>query len=113
VWFLPAFQSDGFAVYGGEFIYTIDAKSGKITKDDSYFQGQFRAFNSQPPREISLNYSEREKPTLGSIFFVWYYKTYFTRITIDNSRSASAAIKTGDSYAWVHVEKDKKAAATK
>jgi hypothetical protein len=109
VWLFPAFQTNGVAVYGGEFVYTIDPAGEKITKDESYFQGAFRGFNAKPPREIWLNYREKEKPTLGAIFFVWYYKEYFTKIFIDNSNSTSTVIKTGDNgYAWVHVEKDKK-----
>jgi hypothetical protein len=111
VWLLPAFQTDNIAVYGGEFVYTIDPAAEKITKDESYFQGSFRGFKSTPPREIWLTYAEKEKPTLGSIFFVWYYKEYFTHITIDNSKSTSTVMKTGNEYIWVHVEKDKKSAA--
>ncbi|HEY6805101.1 MAG TPA: hypothetical protein VI306_16115 [Pyrinomonadaceae bacterium] len=107
VWLLPAFQPNGVAVYGGEFVYTIDATAEKITKDESYFQGTFRGFNAQPPREIWLNYTEKEKPTLGSIFFVWYYKEYFTKIYVDNAKSTSTVIKQGNEYMWVHVEKDK------
>jgi len=108
VWLLPAFQTNGVAVYGGEFIYTIDALGEKITKDESYFQGAFRGFNTKPPREIWLNFREKENPTLGSIFFVWYYREYFTRIYIDNSKSTSSVIKSGSEYMWVHVEKDQR-----
>ena len=86
VWILPAFQTNGVAVYGGEYIYTIDQTANKITKDESYSQGNFRGFKAEPPREIWLNYRETEKPTLGAIFFVWYYKSYFTNIFIDNSK---------------------------
>lgn len=106
VWIFPAFQTNGVAVYGGEFIYTIDATAEKIIKDESYFQGAFRGFNAKPPREIWLNYGEKEKPTLGSIFFVWYYKDYFTRISIKNAKSTSSVIKNGDKYMWAHVEND-------
>lgn len=106
IWLFPAFQTNNVAVYGGEFIYTIDAAVEKITKDESYFSGAFRGFNVKPPREVWLNYSEKEKPTLGSIFFVWYYKEYFTKIFIDNSKSTSTVIKNGNQYMWVHVEKD-------
>ena len=106
VWVFPAFQTNGVAVYGGEFIYTIDATAEKITKDESYFQGAFRGFNAKPPREIWLHYTEKEKPTLGSIFFVWYYKNYFTRISIKNAKSTSLVIKNGGEYMWVHVEND-------
>ena len=111
VWLLPAFQTNGVAVYGGEFIYTLDQTGAKINKDESYFQGQFRGFETTPPREIWLNYREKEKPTLGAIFFVWYYKSYFTKIYIDNAKSTSTVIKDGaNGYIWVHVEKDKKPA---
>lgn len=107
VWLLPAFQPDGTAIYGGEFIYTIDKLGTKITKDESYFQGTFRGFKTDKPREIWLNYRELEKPTLGAIFFVWYYKQYFTNIFIDNAKSTSTVIQDkGKSYGWVHVEKE-------
>lgn len=107
VWLLPAFQTDGTAVYGGEFIYTFDQTANKILKDESYFQGAFRGFKTNPPREIWLNYRELEKPTLGAIFFVWYYKSYFTNIFIDNAKFTSTVIQPEPrNYTWVHVEKE-------
>jgi hypothetical protein len=106
VWLFPAFQPNRMAVFGGEFIYTVDAAGEKITKDESYFQGEFRGFATNPPREIWLNYKEKEKPTLGAIFFVWCYKEYFTKIFIDNSVSASTVMRDDKKgYFWVHVAK--------
>lgn len=35
VWILPAFQPNSVAVFGGEFIYTIDETGTKVLKDDS------------------------------------------------------------------------------
>jgi hypothetical protein len=106
VWLLPAFQTNRMAVFGGEFIYTIDAAGEKITKDESYFQGSFRGFMTDPPREIWLNYKEKEKPTLGTIFFVWYYKEYFTKIFIENSYSTSTVMADENkNYTWVHIAK--------
>lgn len=107
VWLLPAFQPDGIAVFGGEAYYVIDKMTTKVVKEDTYFQPNFRGFKASPPREIWLDYREIEKPTLGTIFFVWYYKTYFTKINIDNAKSVSTVIKTDkDGYMWVHVEKE-------
>lgn len=109
VWMLPAFQTDGTAVFGGEGIYRIDGTGSKIIADTSYFQKNFRGFKADPPREIWLDYREVEKPTLGSIFFVLYYKAYFTNIFIDNSKSTSSIIKDGkNGYFWVSVEKEEK-----
>jgi hypothetical protein len=108
VWIFPAFQPNSVAVYGGEFIYTIDVGGTKILKDDSYYQGQFRGFDVGEPREIWLNYEELDKPSLGGIFFVWYYKSYFTRIVLDTKLSKSTLFKHEDdkSYYWVHAEKE-------
>lgn len=109
VWILPAFQVSGYAVYGGEFIYLIDQSGNKLLKDDSYYQGQFRAFKVDKPREIWLNYRELEKPTLGSVFFVWYYKRYFTSIKIDNRNYVTSTIKDEDgNYTWFSYEKNSK-----
>ncbi len=107
VWMFPAFQRDSTAVYGGEGIYQIDSTGSKIITDQSYFQKGLRGFKVGTPREIWIDYAEVEKPTLGSIFFVWYYKSYFTNIYIDNSKSTSTVINTGPGgYMWVNVEKD-------
>lgn len=106
VWILPAFQTDSYAIYGGEFIYNIDQTGMKILKDESYYQGQFRAFKVDKPREIWLNYREIEKPTLGAVFFAWYYKSYFTKIVIDNSKSISTPFKADNSWTWIHAEKE-------
>lgn len=109
VWMLPAFQRDATAVYGGEAHYTIDSSGEKVLKEDCYFQKALRGFRAQPPREIHLDYQEVEKPTLGAIFFVWYYKSYFTNIYVDNSKSTSTVIDSGkDGYIWLHVDKSEK-----
>lgn len=106
VWLLPAFQSNGLAVYGGEYIYRLDETASKIIKDESHFQGNFRGFKTGNPREVWIKYNELEKPTLGAIFFVWYYKRYFTKINLETAKSVSSVIKIGDNYTWVHIEKE-------
>lgn len=107
VWIFPAFQPNSTAVYGGEFIYTIDQSGNNVLKDNSYFQGSFRGFKVDNPREIWLNYRDTYKPTLGAVFFVWYYKQYFTSIYIDCSKSTSTAFKGNDNkYTWIHAEKE-------
>lgn len=106
VWILPAFQPNSTAVFGGEFYYKFDSTGNQLLTKEEYFQGNFRGFKVGEPREIWLNYTDVDKPTLGSIFFVWYYKKYFTKINIETSKSISTVIKSGDSYTWLHVEKD-------
>ncbi len=109
VWFLPAFQRNGMAVYGAEFIFRIDRRGEKILKETSHIQKNFRGFMAKPPREIWLDFEDTEKPTLGAIFFVWYYKSYFTKIFLETSKSVSSLVKDKEKgYFWVHVEKKDK-----
>lgn len=108
VWIFPAFQPNSVAVYGGEFVYTIDETGNKVQNDDSYYQGQFRGFKVDKPREIWLNYQETGKPTLGAVFFAWYYKSYFSKIVIDNSKSISTPFKSDNGWTWIHAEKSDK-----
>lgn len=106
VWIFPAFQPSGYAVYGGEFIYKIDPTGNSVLEDNSYYQGQFRAFKVGEPREIWLDFTEIENPTLGNVFFVWYFKRYFTYIKVDNKYYVTTTVKDGDTYSWMHYEKD-------
>ncbi|MEM6397140.1 MAG: hypothetical protein AAF741_12395 [Bacteroidota bacterium] len=106
VWILPAFQPNSVAVYGGEFIYIIDETGTKVLEDNSYFQGQFRGFQVGEPREIWLNYEETDKPSLGAVFFAWYYKDYFTKIMIDNALSVSTPFQSEHGWTWIHAEKE-------
>ena len=107
VWILPGFQPDGTAVYGGEFIYTIDHTGNKLLKADSYFHGNFSGFKVDKSQDVVMNYRDKDKPTLGSVFFVWYYKQYFKNISIDNAKSKSTVVRNKDnSYSWVHTDKE-------
>lgn len=106
VWLLPAFTTNNVAVYGGEFSYRFDKSGTILLGTHGYFQGKFLGFKADEPREIWLDYTEIDKPTLGGIFFVWYYKTYFTRIVLENRGSKSTAMKDEEgNFFWVHAEK--------
>jgi len=108
VWLLPAFSTSGVAIYGGEFYYKFDQTGNSLLDRSEYFQGNFRGFKADKPREIWLNYRDVDKPTLGSVFFVWYYKKYFTKIFIDTKESNSTVLFEPDKgYYWIHVEKEK------
>ncbi len=108
VWLLPAFQPNSYAVYGGEYVYTISSNGNQIIKDNSYFQGKFKAYKvDNNPVEIWLNYSELEKPTVGAIFYVWYYKKYFKNIFLETKFYTTTAFKTESTgYTWLHMKRE-------
>ena len=103
---LPAFSPSNEAIYGGEFYYKFDRTGNSLLERKEYFQGHFRGFKTGKPREIWLDYKDLDKPTLGSIFFVWYYKQYFTNIFIENKKSRSTVLfdKRKGAYYWTHIE---------
>lgn len=109
VWLLPAFSSDNVAIYGGEFYYRFDSTGNFLIDKNEYFQGNFRGFKTDKAREIWLDYKDVDKPTVGSIFFVWYYKRYFTSIFIENRNSKSTMHYDGTrkEYYWIHVDNHK------
>lgn len=109
VWTLSAFQSNGWAVYGKEFILTIYNRGESVIEDNSYYDTDFRGFEVKEPKEVWINQTKFERPTLGVVFFVWYYKKYFTHIKIDNKNYVTTTINNGNgNYSWMHIEKDMK-----
>lgn len=106
IYIFPAYQPDGTAVFGGEFIYEISPKN-KIIKNDSYLK-EFLGVNTKEQGEVWLDYTEIKKPTLGSVFFVWYYKYNFSQIYIDNQTSFTTLIDGSENFHWATIIKDPK-----
>lgn len=102
VWFLPAFQPSGQAIYGCEWEYIFD-KSGKKLLSQNSFTTNLRGVWIGEPRELWLNYLNTTHPTIGSIFFALSFRDYFTRIRINTQSSISTTTKnkTGN-YIWNH-----------
>lgn len=106
IWFLPAFTTNGIAVYGGEFHYVFDEGGNNLLYKSEYSQ-QYKGFKPDSKKEIWLNYENKDEPTLGSIFFVWYYRKYFDRIVADARKFRSTLFHDEEkSYYWVHAVKD-------
>jgi hypothetical protein len=109
VFIFPALQTNGWAVYGGEFVYTIDSTGTTILEDNSYYQGKFAYYDTNNGRNmrIRLDYTELENPTLGNVFFMWYYRRYFYSIIIENKNYIHIVLQHQDrSYNWMHVERE-------
>jgi len=106
IWFLPAFTTNGVAVYGGEFYYVFDQTGNNLLQKSEYSQG-YRGFQPDAKKEIWLNYESKDEPTLGSIFFIWYYRKYFDRMVVDAKKFKSTLFHDDEKgYYWVHAVKD-------
>jgi hypothetical protein len=105
LWFLPAFTTNSIAVYGGEFYYLFDSTGNNLIAKTEYSQG-YKGFKPDLQKEIWLNYETRDEPTLGSIFFIWYYRKYFDRIVVNAKKFKSTLFHDKEKYYWVHAVKD-------
>ncbi len=105
VYFFPAFTENGIAVSGGEFYYLFDVNGNNLISKSEYSQG-YVGYKPDPKREIWLDYKNVDEATLGSAFFVWYYRKYFDRIVIDAKKFKSTVFHDEKGYYWVHAKKD-------
>jgi hypothetical protein len=105
VWFLPAFQPSGQALYGCEWEYIFDKTGTMLIKQNSFTNKLTGVWIGQP-RELWLNYRNTDNPTLGSVFFALAFRDYFTRIRIDTRFSISTTAKDASgNYTWIHKMK--------
>lgn len=102
VWYLPAFQPSGQAIYGYEWEYIFDKSGRNFLRLNTYTNILTGVWIGQP-RELWLNYRNTDKPTIGSVFFALSFRDYFTRIRIDTRISTSTTTKDSKgNYTWVH-----------
>jgi hypothetical protein len=105
VWYFPAFQPSGQAIYGCEWEYIFDKSGKNLLTQNSYCNNITSVWVGQP-RELWLNFRNTDKPTVGSLFFVQSFRDYFTRIRIDTRISTSTLEKDGNGiYYWTHKMK--------
>ena len=105
IWYLPAFQPSGQAIYGCEWEYIFDNTGKNFLRQNSYARNITGVWIGQP-RELWLNYRSTDEPTTGSVFFAQSFRDYFKRIRIDTRISTSTTSKDANGkYSWTHKMK--------
>lgn len=82
VYFLPAFQPSGQAIYGCEWKGIWDSKLKKV-KDVSLYCAGVKGIWIGQPRVLWLNYRDCKAITLGGVFFMEYFQSFFKTINLD------------------------------
>lgn len=98
----PAFQPDSKAPYGAELFLLYEADGNTEIKKE-FILDELRYFMPDKEKEVTINYSKYETPTLGSIFYVQYYSPYFKRINISYKDGISTFYKDSTSFSWIHI----------
>ncbi len=104
VWVFPAFSKESGAVYGAELCYRFDKTGIQLLEKQEYVQQCFRFFKIGRDRVIWLDYKDLHQPTLGAVYFAWYYRKYFPEIWIENKTSETKLSydQNDGQYYWVH-----------
>jgi hypothetical protein len=102
IWFLPALQHSGQAIYGCEWEYVFDKTGLNLLMSKPFINVVTGVWIGQP-RELWLNYRNIDAPTVGSLFFAQSFRDYFTRIRVDTKISTSTISKDSKgNYSWNH-----------
>lgn len=106
VFVFPSFQPSGQGIYGAEWRFHYSAEGNKLPGTYSYIRELKGVWIGQP-RELWLDYTSVDSPTLGAVYFAWYYKDFFTRIHINCRLSKSTLEKdAAGHYHWSHKLKN-------
>ena len=109
VWYLPAVQSDGTLVYGGELRYVVVSADGEIHTQELNYTNFFSAGVSGGAggeKSLDIVREENEYPSVGDIFFLLMNRNHFEDITIWN-RSFLTRLTGGDGEleVWLHARR--------
>lgn len=106
IWLLPAMQSSGIVLYGGEFCYHFDATGEKMLSRWEYFQG-FKGFRFGKGREVKLEYEAVTAPPQGAVYFALQYRDEFKGVHIETKENISTLyFNQTNGYYWEHKGKD-------
>lgn len=105
VHFVPAFQPNGYMVYGAEQHYTLNLDATKIIDTLEYFN-EYRGYQATPSQEITIGFEDLDYIPIGAVFYSMYYEQYFKSIRILTKDYASSFIRGKDNEgSWFHVTK--------
>lgn len=103
---LPAFQPSGQAIYGAEWVFRLNPEGSSILSTSNHIS-ELKGIWIGQPRILWLNYRNDEYPTLGSIYFAWTFKDYFTRIHIACKNVVSTLSQNPNgAYHWEYENKE-------
>jgi hypothetical protein len=106
IFVFPSFQPSGQGIYGAEWRFHYSAEGVKLPEFNSFIKELKGVWIGQP-RELWLDYTTVDAPTMGAVYFAWYYKDFFTRIHI-NCRLCKSTLEKDAAgyYHWSHKLKN-------
>ncbi|MFN2602900.1 MAG: hypothetical protein ABR582_09125 [Gemmatimonadaceae bacterium] len=102
VWYVPAWQQNGWIVYGAEFQYILDG-SGRSVKDSIVRVGRLEGARPDSTASISLHPEGPGVPTVAELLFVHLYTKYFAHVRVFTRDWVSELFHANRQWAWIHA----------
>ena len=103
VWFVPAWQSNGWLVYGSEFQYTMDPE-GRTVRDSVVRFDNIKGMRADSTQTLQLVHANTPGiATVAEILFMRLYSGYFAHVRVITRDWVSEFFKAGEQRAWLHA----------
>jgi hypothetical protein len=105
IWYLPAWQTDGTMIYGGELCFTLNETGTEVLGTDHDYT---RFYGAMPDPEVDLMVlrEENDVPSVGDVFFLILAREEFKSVTIRNRTSNTLLMEHEGEEFWVTVERE-------
>jgi len=102
VWYLPAWQPNGWIVYGAEFQYTLDV-TGRSVRDSVVQVGQLAGVRPNSTASVNLRTQAPGVATVAELLFIHLYTKHFAHVRVFTRDWVTELIRTNGKEAWIHV----------
>ena len=102
VWYIPAWQQNGWILYGAEFQYTLDETARTVT-DSIVRLGNIKGM--RPDTTATLHLVHEDSPgiaTVAELLFIRLYTRHFAHVRVI-TRDWSTELFKGPPQAWIHA----------
>jgi hypothetical protein len=100
-WFLPAWQPNGFIVYGAQMTFVFDS-SGRRLIDSTVMVNELRGARPDTTGIFSVYENNNSVPSVASIFLMLAYHSYFSHVYA-YSRNFLSSFLPREEGVWIHA----------
>jgi len=104
VWLVPAWQSNGWILYGVDFQYTLD-REGRTVRDSVVRLGDIKGARPDSTATVQLVHPNAPGiPTVAELLFIHLYTKYFAHVRVITRDWVSELFhRRGVPSAWIHA----------
>ena len=102
VWYVPAWQPNGWIVYGAEFQYILDG-TGRSVTDSVVRVGRLEGAQPDTTASVNLRPEAPGITTVAELLFIHLYNKHFAHVRVFTRDWVTELIHPNGKEAWVHV----------